>query len=279
MRKFRYQSGFVITSMFLGMAVIAALLIAGFSYSISQRGDALLEKDKEEYLHEVGKMTEDWYRRNAWEIDSVSEPILESVIVQKAGINQQYGLRIVSSKRLTLHNVQYHVFALWIPNQSIQGTALDLDSGLFTEGIYANNQVERLKFHILNGNVIETDIYQQTSTTLRLIASKLEVWFTGKAVIADIDSSVNNWFREPVCGTGDQAFLPCIDSFEEAAPYLTEIGISTGSDTLSGWGQPITMSNLLNSSNTYPFSMALSAYTPWGESIIRLAVQTSSNTY
>lgn len=274
----RYQSGFVAIALAVVIAIVVSLFLIGFSAEVSRSSGSVLEDVKQQYVSDSAKSLDGWYRRNAWVIDSNIAVIPTATIATQAGVAFKYGAQIVSSKRLDSNGISYHVIAIWLPNTSITGTDFNTNTGVLTEGTYASVEVPRLKYSIIDGKAIQTEIAQQTLNNLGSSAAKLENWFASKAVQAESSLINSNWYRNPSCGSTDQRYIPCIDTYTDAGTTLQNLGIASSIELTSGWAQPIQISNLQNSSTTAPYSISLKADTPWGTSIYKEAVQISTTT-
>lgn len=279
MRKYsQQQSGFVIMSLLVTTAVIGMMIYIGFSNDISRITGAQLEAERQEWMVDNGKALNEWYLRNAWDIDSNSLAVDSATIASQAGISLKYSAQIVSSTRLNRNGVSYHVIAMWLPQTGLTGTAFDVNTGIITEGTYASASVPRLKYHITNGFTIESQLISTSLNTMAAAGAKLESWFAGQAALATSVDVDKNWFRQPNCtAPADPRFLSCLTGFMNANSIFTTAGIGVANDLVSAWGRSLLMTNdptLV--STTHPYSILLQADTPWGTPL-RSAVTEPTN--
>lgn len=267
MRKYpQLQSGFVMMSLLVTGAVIAMLIYLGFSDDVSRITSAQLEADRQEWMVDNGKALDEWYLRNAWVIDSNATQLSAATIVSQAGITLKYGAILASSTRLNRNGVSYHVIVMWLPQTGLTGTAFYISTGLLDEGTYLNASIPRLKYHITNGETIESQLVTKSLKTMSQAGSRLETWYAGQAATATSADIDTNWFRQPNCtAIADPRFLPCLAGLQDAGSVFVTAAISAAGDLVSAWGIGLLMTNDPSMvSAIHPYSVLLQATTPWG---------------
>lgn len=274
------QRGFAVTAFLTMTLVIVFALYAGISYDISRSSGLMEDEERTEYMTEVTKALNNYYNTNAWVIDSNANAIDPVVIAQRAGIQLKYGAQLVSSQRLVKNDIGYHIFAFWIPQEGLTGTAFDATTGEFTEGTYAAGSSQRLRYTIVNGATIESELIQSTLGLMETSGTAMEAWFAGRQFQASSlegSSGPINWFRSPSC-TSDSRFITCTSNYEDATIVLSGYGILDSTSLRSAWGRNLLITNdpaiVLN---VRPFTMSLRAETPWGRTIDVLIIQPNNN--
>lgn len=274
------QRGFAVTAFLVGVIVIISVIYTGISYDVSRASSLKGFQDKAQYMVDTSKSLNQWYERNAWAIDSVTTPIPSATIATQAGISIKYGAVIVSSQRLAKNNISYHVIAFWLPQDNLTGTNFDVNTGVFTEGTYlAANASERLRYTIINGSTIESNLINSSFKTMSKAASSLETWFAGRGFQAStLENRINsNWFRSPSC-VNNLNYLPCTTGYQPSATVLNGYGIVDGSDSKSAWGRDVLVTNDPSIvPNVRPYSLLLAADTPWGRRLVTQVTQPSNN--
>lgn len=274
------QRGFAVTAFLVMTLVVIFALYAGMSYDISRSSGLKEDEEKTEYMAEATRALNNYYKTNAWAIDSDDAVIDPVVIAQKAGIQLKFGAQLLSSERIEKNNIGYHIFVFWMPQEGLTGTSFDTTTGVFTEGTYAAGSSRRLRYTIVNGSTIEAELINSTIGMMETSGTAMEAWFAGRQFQASSlegGSGPINWFRSPSC-TADSRFISCTSNYEDSTIVLSGYGILDSTSLRSAWGRNLLITNdPAIVPNVRPFTMSLRAETPWGRKIDVLIIQPNNN--
>ncbi len=271
----RSQAGFIAVLYAAVLALVMALTVGALVAQLGRSG-ALNRATTGAALNQQSQLVafqqrlSDWYRANAWQIDSqAGQPDLALVLAQ-AGIVAPSGMMSDVSEQIVQNGVGYHVIACWFPLPGASGVGLDHVTGRFSPGIL-QGQPAQTPYVLISGLGLETALLTQTRGNLNAIADKLAQYFAAQQV-ADADMAADvNWFCDSACSTNGLA-LPCYGNapgVTSAVPILQtdlaqRIGLSPA-EQLSAWTPNSRI--LVNNhplSGALPFVVSLYAALPWG---------------
>ena len=269
------EKHFPVTQQGMAMAFVLVLVLLTVTVWIlsldsldTYREDAHVQQEQQIYLQGVQAALENWYEQHAATVDASVAPVNVAPVLPILGFPLKWHVTGASSNRLVKGDIAYHVFMVWIPGSVSRPAVLDASTGIFTPG--SSTGYERI-----DGFIIESGLVQHTTQTLQKDANHLQEWFKAK-VLQDGQHQVNwNHFRAQDCSEAEPDEMPCMDSYvalsQSGVKALAGLGAADESD---GWGNPVQVSNLADSSTVAPpYSMALKSVTPWGDSIRIFATQ------
>ena len=223
------------------------------------------------YLDNLARRLEDYYRRNATAIDSVTAyPVVPERLCAELGVEVKPTLRLAVSDRLTGSQVLFHRFVVWLKRAEPDPSSFVASTGTFTAG-------PNVVYRIVDGEAIEGALLEKTLDGMKGFAAQLEGRFRAKFEADPLRSLSVNHFRAlgASCSVGMDD-IPCIDSYTDAttaADFSALLSIDPRTLT-SAWGQHFTVSNLQDSSAASPpYTMAIRAALPWGGGLLVNAVQ------
>ncbi|TAM17715.1 MAG: hypothetical protein EPN65_09860 [Pandoraea sp.] len=270
----RQQRGFVALALMILLAGFVAMILTVLTRTTAQAGVGAPGAPGA-YLSSAEVAVRAWYRQNAASIDSPGFAMTGPQILAAAGVMRQYGLQAAVSDELGLPCaggvdtcVAYRTIALWLPPGSGPDTTVfDPTTGKLTPAAHVT-------WAAISGQSIEQAALSQSLRALGDLQTGLQSYFLTRQQDDSTGTTDTNWFRASPCGVASSA-LPCVDTW--TAGDQTGIPALAGIDAhrfYDAWGQPIHVSNLLDSSSSAtPYSMALKTVTPWGTTIEVEAVQ------
>jgi hypothetical protein len=256
--------------------VFALFMVIFFTYVVPTiteiyKSNLQLAQTEDAYLDDIASRLQRYYRANAGTIDGPAGFTLTAAALwAQLGVEPKSSLKLAVSNALTGPNVQYHRFAIWLQRTSTDTTSMDAATGILTPG-------PNVAFRTVDGQAIETDLYEQTLTRMKGFAGTLEKRFRAKFESDPLKSLSVNHFR-PASGTCTTSLddMPCIDAYTDvltAADFNTILSVDPNG-LVTAWGQRFTVSNLADSQTTSPpYTMAVRGTLPWGGSVLVNAVQ------
>lgn len=269
----RRQQGFVALAVMILLAAFMAMILTVIARTDAQAG-INAPGAAQAYLGQAETAVRAWYRQNTASIDSPNFSMTGPQMLAAAGVMRRYGLRAAVSDELGLPCagaedtcVAYRKIALWVPAGSTPDTTtFDVATGTLSPASHVT-------WAVVSGEAIERAALSQSLRALGTLQTTLESYFLTRQQDDGTGTTDTNWFRTNPCGVASAA-LPCVDTWTA--------GGATGIEPLAGidashfydaWGNPIEVTNLLDSSTRAPFSMALKTVTPWGTVLEVEAVQ------
>lgn len=257
-------------------ALLGALMVLTTTYRMhAVRLSALnAERDQKVYLDEVMQNALRWYQRNAISIEASGQVVTPAQILAEIAPDNRFGIHAAVSNRLGLpcpadavfgSCVPYRVIVVWLqPISSSDTTTFDASTGSFVpDPVVVSAGTSRM----LNTKLYQQGVLTQVSALLNTVATRLQNRARAQQSVIG-EASFENYFRLSDCASELAGFLPCIDTYTDITTTIipSQLGLSN-QDFLTPWGDPVQVSNLLDSSTlNMPFSLALRVSTPWGQS-------------
>lgn len=269
----RREKGFVALAVMILLAAFMAMILTVIARTDARAG-INAPGAAGTYLSQAETAVRAWYRQNAASIDGSGFAMTGPQLLAAAGVMRQYGLQAAVSDKLGLPCVgavdtciAYRKIALWLPAGSTPDTTtFDAATGTLSPAAHVT-------WAVVSGESIERAALSQSLRALGDLQTALESYFLTRQQDDSTGTTDTNWFRTNPCGVASAA-LPCVDTWTPGG--TTGIAALAGIDSshfYDAWGNPIEVSNLLDSSTSAPFSMALKTVTPWGTVLEVEAVQ------
>ncbi len=265
MSKMPRQTGFASYLWLVSLAGLVMAVSVGLLMASDQEQSNRADVERGAYLRDAADRLARWY--NVGATGAQAGPIDVALALSQAGVTPRYGIQFASSNRLADGMVSWHVLALWLPEpDSVQGTALDPVTGVFTQGTYSvDGQPARVIHAVIDGHGSQLRRYSETSRRLREVVARLENRFTAMRATHPLVPASTNWYRAADCGAPQGGELPCYDAYVDIT--ATDVSVSAGtspSAEVNAWGGAVQVSNLADSSTIPPFSMSIRTALPWG---------------
>lgn len=264
----------------MSVAVASALvlsLVFGWSEWINRNAQGADDQERAAYVNEITQNLRRWYVLEASTIESNANAYSEADLLAVIAPMKKYGIRAASSARLGLPCVDanssscvaYHVFAVWLPPQSLNDTsALNATTGQFTPDPQAVSAV-------VSGQTIQGELVSQTLHDLDAIAASLQQYFVTQSLADFSRDPEKNYFRPIDCANVQPSEIPCIDTYTAGAAttLISAAGIEARK-FVNAWNGDVLVSNLQDARSTaQPYSMVLRTTTPWGSTLSMTALQ------
>ena len=237
----------------------------------SARAFDALAATEEEYLDDIARRLETWYRQNAALIDAnPTYAIAPAALWAQIGIVPKPTLQVAVSDRIAGAQVSFRRLAVWLRRA-------EPDSSVFVAATGDFNPGPAVAHRMIDGEAIEGALLEETLDAMKTFAAQLERRFRTKFEADPVRTLTVNHFRAlgPVCSASLDD-IPCIDVHTDAnAAANFGMLMSIDPQTLtSAWGGRFTVSNLQDSQTTSPpYTMAIRAPLPWGGSLLVNAIQ------
>lgn len=261
----RAQRGFAVLAVAVVIVMIAAAVVVGWSTLTSVGQTHELERHQREYLADVKQQLTRWYERELAQIDALVGAPDPARAVREAGISPRWGLRIAISERVARGAIEHRVIAAWLPAEG-DTSVLDGVTGVFAPSRNA-------QWVTVSGFDLQARALADTQARLARLARKLEAAYRMRYLSDPSRDVTVNRFRAARCASPGTTELPCLDTYLPIDG--TPLGQLNGIEpqlTMNAWGLPIEVSNLIDSSQSIPYSMALRTVTPWGAAVSMIAV-------
>jgi hypothetical protein len=226
------------------------------------------EQARAAYVAEAALRLAQWYGDNTALLDSSGARIpAEDELLRAAGIVPRHGVRVSVGPSLDAGTGRYRPIAVWLPaGPSVDAVWRD---GRFDPAVATHHSV-------VDGRAVHAALRDRTLETMRRFALALEARARA-LVLRDSDRRADvNHFRpaDPGCAAV-RGELPCLDRYVPAAAI--DWADHTGTDVSglsTAWGGPIEVSNKVDANaDRPPFTLALRAVAPWGETLRMVATQ------
>lgn len=264
----RREGGFAAVAIAVCMAACVLLCLMAEATMARAAMARRTEQARAAYVVDAAKRLEAWYRDHTEALDLPGAQVpIESDMERAAGIVPRWGVRVSVSPASASGTARYRTIAVWLP----AGPPVD---SVWRDGSFASEV--STDHALVDGRAVHAVLRDRTLDTMRRFAASLEARARA-LVLRDSDRLADvNHFRpvDPGC-IAAPAELPCIDR------YVAAEGIDwtayTGTDATelrTAWGSPIEVSNKTDASaERPPFTFALRAVAPWGETMRMVAVQ------
>lgn len=261
-----HQRGSIFISI---LGVIAVVGIAIVMAANNLQAQALVSRsnaEKLEYLDNASEKVETWYRSHLSTVDALVDAPSIDTVVAEAGITLRLGLKLVASQRLTRDNVAYRVFVLWLPQADPDASTWNPATGDFSPA-------QGAEFRLVSGYALQSEAIAETERAIKSMAISLVNFFAARYEAGGKDVSINHFRPDGTC-SGATGLFPCLDTYTPAnAIDWSAIGLSP-LDMRDAWGNPLQLSNLLDSNTTGPpYSIAIRSQTPFGRDLVINAFQ------
>lgn len=233
------------------------------------------DADRRAYMLDATNRLTRWYAYSSGTTGGSAGQIDMTAALAQAGVIPRYGLRAASSSRQTDGLVSWHVLALWLPEPTrVQGENLDTATGVFNQGTLISSGQPALLVHaVIDGHASQLAKFSESQRRLRIVASRLENMFSRLRDVDPYQTVGMNWYRASDCGDIKAGELPCYNTYTSLASTVVPMLAGSSPDTnVNAWGAAIEVSNLIDSSITSPFSMAVQTSLPWG-GVLRVVAQ------
>lgn len=257
----------------LGMVLIAILLGTALATAKSMANS--FKSQQHEYMVDVQMKLGSWYRRNlAMEADA-SFTRDSDQLFSEIGVEKKYGVELVLSGQLDDGTVRYHKVAVVAPGSSTvpSGTGF---GGYSAAGVYT--APDGFKVVEFDGKLAQHKASADTNAKLARIAEILEQYVSVRISEDANSDSINNYFRPARdCSHVSSRELPCTNGDQAVELFFQSealAGMAVGVPIQDGWGGQVVLNNDPGDVDTpAPFTMTISAVTPWGQTLFVKAVQ------
>jgi hypothetical protein len=270
-RASHHQSGSAAMLLVLWAFVAVFYFLFAPQITASAKAFAALAATEESRLDDVARRLTAWYRQNAADIDAnpiyVTSP---STLWAVLGVEAMPTLQLGISDSLDGSQVRFRRFAVWLRRANPDPSTFVASSGAFTPG-------PGVIYRIVDGEAIVGQMLEETLSRMKVFAAQLERRFRAKFEADPGRTLTVNHFRAlgPSCATSLDD-IPCIDVHTDVSS-AADFGLLLSVDPttlVSAWGQRFTVSNLADSQTASPpYSMAIRAALPWGDSLLVNAIQ------
>lgn len=306
---YKNQRGSALIFIVTVVAVILLLILVGNIAVYTKEAANMQPASKAAYLDKAEQAVALWYRKNASRIDApaaggICPTFTSDQLFRETMLTPDLDARIEMTPCLDVQGASIisRNIAIWIPTAGIQDTSSFDSSGIFRPG---NSEV---RYRLVNGHAIETQMVSETRTQLQEMARAFELRVKAKM---DADSTHDlgvNHFRSMSCEAGQilPEEVPCsslINGGAGANAYailddnafktlkLAQLASVSQSMNRDSWGQYIVFNNVLDDAgnaclpednpsatpatrnNRPPYRMMLQTITPWGAEITVCPVQ------
>lgn len=260
--------------MALGMVLIAVLL--GTAMSTAKSLSNSFKSQQREYMMEVQAKVASWYERNLGIESGTGFTIDSAQLFAELGVERRYSVRLVISPQLDDGTVRYHKVAVVSPGTSASGNNASGFGSYDLAGVYtAPDGFALVEF---DGKSSQRRSLAETNSKLAKIAEVLEQYVAVRISEDANTDSTNNYFR-PLrdCNHVGARDLPCTNGAVNVATFFQSgalLGMSDGAPKQDSWGGDIKVNNDADDpTGSAPFTMTITALTPWGQELIVKAVQ------
>lgn len=266
------QRGFALLAFVLALAVVAFSFVLGYSVNLTREQAAALPEAQRAYLADVRAQLLVLYRERArtasqttsqWRAVAADENVLATV-----NAPLRWGAQATISEPLPdEQGAPYQRIVVWLPTDTDAENPPDLETfratGQWRSCAEPAPCAER-PFVIVDGQALQRELRAQAQERLMRAAYKLQAYFKAR-VLQDPERPMNvNYFRNPRGGACPAAPVApdfgCINEYRALAagdPVAVHANL-LAEDLVSPWGEPVEVSNLLDSESARaPFSMAL----------------------
>ncbi|WP_440030221.1 hypothetical protein [Chromobacterium amazonense] len=252
--------------------ILAALALAVMAF-LSGEVDRIVEAKRQarpalqaKYLQDSGAAIAHWYQRDLATLDADGAPALtEADVLAGAGLTPRYGLRLAISQPIRQGNLRWHSIALWLPPEANDATTFDPATGRLTPD-------PRALSYVVSGQAFQQAAWQRTTEAVANLVSALNAYAQQRSRSLGGDVT-RNPFRALNCGQVEAGELPCLDDYVPAPTIAAALGLNPG-QLVDAWNQPLLVSGGTDANRTAaPYSMAVKATTPWGASLVSVALQ------
>lgn len=270
------QAGFTFPLFVIAIGSLAFAIFVGYGMVASKKITNAYRFSQQGYLDDCRKRIGQWYAANlkleatpGWTLDS--EKLLEL-----AGIQRSYALVAIVSPALNDGTVQYHKFALISPDTKATS------AGGAQYGAYDANGVLSVKpgfrYVEFDGKDAQYVAMAATNKSLERLANLLEQYTASKVSLkADADGATNLFLPVGGCGHLAAGEFPCTNGDMTAAEFIafkSVLGSGAALTTQSAWGTDIFVNNNVDANSSEPpYTMTVSAKTPWNTTLAVKAVQ------
>ena len=273
----RRQKGMVIPLLIIGLAACVIAAVVGIGYVNARSQSNAFKATQSQYLRDLQSAVQTWYERHLTIEADAAYQIDSERLMAEIGMARKFGVTLILSTQLTDGVVRYRKVAIVSPGAT--SGALVGTSGYGQYLADGSFQVTPgFTFAEFDGKALQYQAMANTNKALESMAAALEQYVGTRMQLDPGRDSETNFFLPKVdcthIGAGE---MPCTEGRRPASEYLSAAGILGTEVALqrkSAWGTDLSLNNdrAANSAEP-PYTMTVSAITPWGTELSVKAVQ------
>lgn len=260
--------------MVIVLFVVVSALIGMMASWIGQMSYIAQARRKQAYVEAAAQQLGLWYARNPVDVDGASQPVvpgcagaLATCLLTAAGVVPRYNVTVsIGARQTASTGFPYRTMTVWIPNPTATGAQRTTYQAAYS-----------LASSAVDGYSIERQLQQQSVEAVANVADAMQDGYSAW-LSSDHDTGLD-WFQPTNCGSADKGSNPvvaCAGSWTPVANSSIGQASAWRGATTDAWGDPIEICNTSAcgaQDDSEPYDMAVRAVTPWGYTILRMAVE------
>lgn len=269
------ERGSVAIAIVVAVALFAFAVVGGIGVNNARRLANEYNGSRDDYMKMVRDRLEHWYARNL-SMEAGQPTYSSEALFDQIGVMRQYGVVLILSPQLSDGTVQYHKVAIVSPGARTSGGPSQGYGAYTADGTYSvPGGFVLMEF---DGRPLQLKAVGDAKRSLERVANYFEQQVTLRARNdAGSDSTVNYFLPVNGCVQPAAGEMPCTNGEMDLNEFVTKAQLldpANGFAMATPWGTPISLNNdAAENSSEAPFTMTVSAVTPWNTKMAVKAVQ------